>query len=112
MIVYLHLQVSLVVNYDLPNNRELYIHRIGRSGRFGRKVNLHAPVAKAYSLLNLSLLPCVMCLVKVKFMNFDQKYRKTYQYLQYKLVILELSYTIYFKLCTLDVTYVDIFHIY
>ncbi|XP_013637712.1 eukaryotic initiation factor 4A-III homolog isoform X2 [Brassica napus] len=29
-------QVSLVINYDLPNNRELYIHRIGRSGRFGR----------------------------------------------------------------------------
>jgi superfamily II DNA/RNA helicase len=33
----LRLQVSLVINYDLPNNRELYIHRIGRSGRFGRK---------------------------------------------------------------------------
>ena len=31
------MQVSLVINYDLPNNRELYIHRIGRSGRFGRK---------------------------------------------------------------------------
>ncbi|KAL6530258.1 hypothetical protein OROHE_014611 [Orobanche hederae] len=30
-------QVSLVINYDLPNNRELYIHRIGRTGRFGRK---------------------------------------------------------------------------
>ncbi|KAK2983762.1 hypothetical protein RJ640_009718, partial [Escallonia rubra] len=30
-------EVSLVINYDLPNNRELYIHRIGRSGRFGRK---------------------------------------------------------------------------
>lgn len=30
-------QVSLVINYDLPTNRELYIHRIGRSGRFGRK---------------------------------------------------------------------------
>jgi len=30
-------QVSLVINYDLPNNRELYIHRIGRSGRWGRK---------------------------------------------------------------------------
>lgn len=29
--------VSLVINYDLPNNRELYIHRIGRSGRYGRK---------------------------------------------------------------------------
>ncbi|KAE8732829.1 hypothetical protein F3Y22_tig00001713pilonHSYRG00004 [Hibiscus syriacus] len=34
--------VSLVINYDLPNNRELYIHRIGRSGRFGRKgVNIN-----------------------------------------------------------------------
>merc|ERR1712031_98951 len=30
-------QVSLVICYDLPNNREMYIHRIGRSGRFGRK---------------------------------------------------------------------------
>lgn len=30
-------QVSLVINYDLPNNIESYIHRIGRSGRFGRK---------------------------------------------------------------------------
>jgi len=29
--------VSLVINYDLPNDREIYIHRIGRSGRFGRK---------------------------------------------------------------------------
>jgi ATP-dependent RNA helicase len=30
-------QVSLVINYDLPINREAYLHRIGRSGRFGRK---------------------------------------------------------------------------
>lgn len=30
-------QVSLVINFDLPLNRENYIHRIGRSGRFGRK---------------------------------------------------------------------------
>lgn len=30
-------QVSLVINYDLPLNREFYIHRIGRSGRYGRK---------------------------------------------------------------------------
>ena len=25
-------QVSLVINYDLPTNRENYIHRIGRTG--------------------------------------------------------------------------------
>jgi len=30
-------QVSLVINYDLPQNNENYLHRIGRSGRFGRK---------------------------------------------------------------------------
>lgn len=39
-------QVSLVINYELPLNRENYIHRIGRSGRFGKKgcaINLVAP---------------------------------------------------------------------
>ena len=30
-------QVNLVINYDLPINKETYIHRIGRSGRYGRK---------------------------------------------------------------------------
>lgn len=30
-------QVSIVINYDLPIQKETYIHRIGRSGRFGRK---------------------------------------------------------------------------
>ena len=30
-------QVSLVINYDLPQNLDNYLHRIRRSGRFGRK---------------------------------------------------------------------------
>mmetsp|Transcript_2906 Transcript_2906/g.10283 ORF Transcript_2906/g.10283 Transcript_2906/m.10283 type:complete len:397 (+) Transcript_2906:354-1544(+) len=30
-------QITLVVNYDLPVSRETYLHRIGRSGRYGRK---------------------------------------------------------------------------
>ena len=30
-------QISVVVNYDIPKNKECYLHRIGRSGRFGRK---------------------------------------------------------------------------
>lgn len=29
--------ISLVINYDIPKSKETYIHRIGRSGRFGRK---------------------------------------------------------------------------
>merc|ERR1711865_742355 len=41
-------QVSLVINFDLPQSLENYIHRIGRSGRFGRKgvaINLVTPDA-------------------------------------------------------------------
>jgi translation initiation factor 4A len=30
-------QVSVVVNFELPTQKENYIHRIGRSGRYGRK---------------------------------------------------------------------------
>lgn len=30
-------QISLVINYDIPYRVEPYIHRIGRSGRWGRK---------------------------------------------------------------------------
>ena len=30
-------QVSLVINYDIPIDKESYLHRIGRTGRFGRK---------------------------------------------------------------------------
>ena len=30
-------QVSIVLNYDLPMNKDCYLHRIGRSGRYGRK---------------------------------------------------------------------------
>lgn len=39
-------QVSLVINYELPTTQENYVHRIGRSGRFGRKgvaINLIGP---------------------------------------------------------------------
>ncbi len=46
------LQVSLVINYDLPNNRELYIHRIGRSGRYGRKVS-HACLCVVQMIMEL-----------------------------------------------------------
>lgn len=30
-------QVNMVINYDLPPNKETYVHRIGRCGRFNKK---------------------------------------------------------------------------
>jgi translation initiation factor 4A len=30
-------QITLVINFELPNDEEKYLHRIGRSGRYGRK---------------------------------------------------------------------------
>ncbi len=30
-------QVSIVINFDIPKNEHTYLHRIGRSGRWGRK---------------------------------------------------------------------------
>ena len=32
-------EVSYVINFDMPNNIDVYIHRIGRTGRVGNKGN-------------------------------------------------------------------------
>lgn len=48
-------QVNLVINYDLPTSASQYIHRIGRTGRLGRKgvaINL-ATAGDAQFLANL-----------------------------------------------------------
>jgi len=60
-------QVSLVINFELPQERANYIHRIGRSGRFGRKgtaINLVTAAERhelqeieKYYATNIALLP-------------------------------------------------------
>lgn len=30
-------EIAIVLNYDMPFSRDIYLHRIGRAGRFGRK---------------------------------------------------------------------------
>lgn len=43
-------QISVVINYDLPDNSEDYVHRIGRTGRAGRSgkaISFVAPAEKA-----------------------------------------------------------------
>lgn len=30
-------RINLAINYDLPDNADAYLHRVGRAGRFGTK---------------------------------------------------------------------------
>ena len=30
-------RVNIVINYDMPDNSDQYLHRVGRAGRFGTK---------------------------------------------------------------------------
>jgi len=69
-------QVSLVINYELPREKETYIHRIGRSGRFGRKgnaINFVTPAEKdeldiiqKYYNTTIEALPSDLSELKVK----------------------------------------------
>jgi superfamily II DNA/RNA helicase len=48
-------QISIVINYDIPRDKAVYLHRIGRSGRFGKKgvaINLMSRYEEA-SLINI-----------------------------------------------------------
>jgi len=45
-------QISLVINYEMPIQRENYVHRIGRSGRYGKK-------GVAINLVTVEELACV-----------------------------------------------------
>mmetsp|Transcript_34007 Transcript_34007/g.95736 ORF Transcript_34007/g.95736 Transcript_34007/m.95736 type:complete len:87 (+) Transcript_34007:2514-2774(+) len=30
-------RINVVINYDMPENADTYLHRVGRAGRFGTK---------------------------------------------------------------------------
>lgn len=46
-------QVSLVINFDMPKYSQTYIHRIGRSGRYGRKgIAINFVTRKEQNILN------------------------------------------------------------
>ena len=32
-------RVNVVINYDMPEEADTYLHRVGRAGRFGTKVS-------------------------------------------------------------------------
>lgn len=46
-------QVSVVINYDIPRDVANYLHRIGRSGRYGRKgIGINFVTSESSSYLN------------------------------------------------------------
>ena len=46
-------QVSIVINFDMPKYPQTYIHRIGRSGRYGRKgIAINFVTKKEQNILN------------------------------------------------------------
>ena len=52
--------VSLVLNYDMPKTIEDYTHRIGRTGRAGKKgkaISFVTPVRRSTCLFYLSIYP-------------------------------------------------------
>jgi ATP-dependent RNA helicase len=67
-------EISLVVNFDFPRSREQYLHRIGRSGRFGRRGVAISFVRKDEHCLILEIqqffstqideMPCILCDMK------------------------------------------------
>jgi len=50
--------ITVVINYDMPNSIEDYVHRIGRTGRAGAK-------GVAYSFVNSKELSLVNDLIKI-----------------------------------------------
>ena len=55
-------RITHVINYDIPFDRESYVHRIGRTGRAGREgkaILFVAPRAVSYTHLTLPTRNCV-----------------------------------------------------
>lgn len=83
--------VDMVINYDLPQDEEYYVHRIGRTGRAGRNGRAFSFVVgrEIYKLrdiirytkgkINLGKLPSLTDIEEAKTNNFIEKIKKTIQ---------------------------------
>lgn len=55
-------RVNFVVNLDLPRDPATYLHRVGRTGRFGGRISFHCPIAAAWTN------SCARCVSNVWFL--------------------------------------------
>lgn len=67
------LQISHVINYDMPDNIDDYIHRIGRTGRVDKKGN-------AFSLITSTDAPLVQTLERVLHTTLERHRLKDFDY--------------------------------
>lgn len=95
-------QVNLIINYDMPNDPAKYIHRIGRSGRFGRKgvaINLVTPgdadfLVKLKSYYNTQIEELPFDLSKLfDWYSMSKNYWKYYSFIFYKVLIYLINIT-------------------
>lgn len=64
-------QIGLVFNYDIPSNKETYLHRIGRSGRYGKNgVAINFVVTRPDNSRNR----------KIKYTDYDKLDNITFHY--------------------------------
>ena len=61
--------VSYVINFDMPNNIDIYVHRIGRTGRVGNQGNSLTFLTKDDSYLFRGLFE-LLCKTKQKIPDF------------------------------------------
>lgn len=82
--------ISLVINYDLPDNSEDYVHRIGRTGRadkFGKAISFATPdergdirqierlIKKSIPIIALPVLPPRRAVPSVRVVRTGSQYR-------------------------------------
>jgi superfamily II DNA/RNA helicase len=65
----------LVINYDLPDDPSKYIHRIGRSGRFGKK-GLSINLVNKNNASEVQFGTIIISTFKCQIINFNDYYQK------------------------------------
>ncbi|CAN7062421.1 unnamed protein product [Brassica oleracea var. botrytis] len=70
--------ISVLINFDFPRTSESYLHRVGRSGRFGHlglAVNLVTYEDRFKMYVAFSLLPCFSFLCQSFVIVFENRYQ-------------------------------------
>ena len=65
--------VKLVINYDLPINKETYMHRIGRCGRFDKK-GISISIVKSNDPQDNKIFNTMKRFYSLKIKEFDPEY--------------------------------------